>query len=53
MNPLDIISGISRRKRTAEAALQAFGRKIRKNIDQGQKDYQAGKIGYGSINIFK
>ena len=50
MNPL---KALSRAKSTNEASLQKFGRTIRKNVDQGQKDYKAGKVGYGAINPFK
>lgn len=44
---------ISRAKKTNEASLQKFGRRIRKNIVQGQEDYKSGKAGYGAINPFK
>jgi len=48
------ISNILSKKKGAEEYLQGVGRKIRKNVDQGQKDFQSGKNKYyGSVNPLK
>lgn len=36
---------LKKTKRTLESSLQRMGKKIRQNIQQGQKDLQSGKIG--------
>jgi len=41
-------------KKTAERKLQAVGKNIRKNVDQGQADLKEGKMPhYGGINPLK
>lgn len=41
-------------KKNAEQRMQAFGGRIRNNIEQGQADLQSGKAQYyGAINPFK
>lgn len=41
-------------KKGAEKKLQGLGKRIRKNVMQGQEDFQSGKIPhYGSINPLK
>jgi hypothetical protein len=50
----NFIQRISGAKKKAEGNLEAFGARIRKNIDQGQVDLKSGKIGrYDYINPFK
>lgn len=43
---------IAAKQKVVDSAKELAGR-VKKNIEQGQKDYRAGKVGYGSINIFK
>lgn len=41
-------------KKNAEKSLQGFGARVRKNVEQGQRDFETGKMPYyGSINPFK
>lgn len=41
-------------KLSAEKKLQAYGRRIRANYEQGRKDWKSGKMkNYGTINLFK
>ena len=49
-----IIGFVPRKKKRVEQKLQAVGRNIGKNLEQGQKDLKDKKIGhYDSIDPFK
>lgn len=50
---MDLLNKAAGMKKRAEGKLQNIGKTIGKNIAQGQKDYKAGKLGYGAINPFK
>lgn len=51
LSPEDLIRKGMGVKKNTEKGLQAFGMRIRKNLDQGQKDLASGKVGrYGYIN---
>lgn len=50
----NFIQKIAAVKTGAEAKLQALGGRIRRNVAQGQKDFDSGKMPYyGTINPFK
>jgi len=50
----EIIGFVPAKKKRAEDKLQAVGKQIRKNVDQGQTDLKSGAAPYyGSINPLK
>jgi len=50
----EIIGGVASEKAGIERGLQSVGSNIRKNVDQGQKDFDSGKMKYyGTIDPFK
>lgn len=50
----DLISGAAELKGDTERGLQEVGRNIKRNVDQGQKDFKSGKAPYyGTINPLK
>lgn len=54
-NPRDnFIGRVLGAKEDAEKAIQGYGRRIRGNVLQGQKDFKSGKTPYyGTINPFR
>lgn len=53
MGGMELLNKAVGAKKRAEGKLQNVGKTIRKNVEQGQKDYKAGKLGYKAINPFK
>lgn len=50
----DLIGGVKEVKADTERGLQEVGRNIKRNVDQGQKDFQSGRNAYyASINPLK
>jgi len=50
----NFIERVMSAKMDAEHGLQGIGKRMRKNVEQGQKDLREGKMKhYGTINPFK
>lgn len=50
----NLIGDLPAKKKAVEQKLENVGRQIRKNVDQGDADLKAGKIGrYDTINPLK
>ena len=53
-NKSGLLDKIIAAKIKMQQQLQSYGKRIRKNIDQGHKDFKSGKAKYyGTINPFK